>query len=990
MTAKALLPTEAELVSSLTEDDIPTKLRCAICSKLAVNAFKLPCCEQLIDENCHATLPSTCPVCEHTPISAADCNPNKVMRSTIRVFIKTELKKRETLRSKQPREATPVTSAIPVEALAPGSILATAVVDDVGTADATGEAQQQQGTTEDAEKIAETAPAETASAEQVQSTEPVTDKDAEDLTTDQGVQAGDRGSQEVSAQPGNNFVSGSNNADNMGGFHGIYSAVNNGVGGDMNQMQMMMAMQNGMMPGGFNFPMMGMVGMNMDPSMQGMYMNGGFPNMMSGGRFDGTGGGNGLNNWDGQQAWNGGGQNNFHYPNAPLGMNGEFGSFNVGFQPGYNQQFGYQTQNQFNNYRGFGRGRGRGRGYFNNGNGYGRGGYYNNGSNVNFNQGNEFGYNGMNNNNFNYQQGQGVGYQQDQQEANAFGNGAGKEIGKDAPSGDSGTGAGDNGGTETVPNESVNLSVEASTPLVRDDSSNSGAPIPVLDTRNVVGRPMQNQFGMFNNVTAGQQGINGIPKGPSPDVPLNAPSGPKAMRQGLRNTSALHLRARGLIRDDQPEKNNGHDAVVDVSDQNSPMAELSGHGRSRSNSVSGQRHDRDRQRDRSKDRGRNRSDYSSRDRSLDQDYGNRSSQRHSDQNGHSHSDYKRTNDQNQAPVGEDHLAADNRRHVLDEDLDYEHQSEWEDDGLQRGSDRDDRDDRDDRNSVNGLGRSESRSTNGREREPSQDSLGPDNEQPAEIVQGSAGAKSRRNRHRGGRRHRRNRHREDGQPAAKPSSGGDVTRSRSTSPVDDSRRSNGHRSHRERDREHRDRSRDRDRDRDDHRRRPHRNEERDRDREAKTHRERDRSRDEGRRGKDRHDRRDRDRERGRDKSRDTGSAAKVSFEIKGASSKGQANGHGSKNTSNGVSGGGSSDPYAAERERRTRERMAAEAQKRAGISSLVGGNGNKRGRDDFEEGGGGGSSGGGRRNRRKGRRGDAVATDENGDRRRGDSERDDHR
>lgn len=876
-------------------------------------------------------------------------------------------------------------------------------------------------TTGDAEEIAETAPAENALAEQVQSTEPLADKDAEVLATDQGVQAGDSGSQEVSAQTGSNSVSGSNNADNMGGFHGIYSAVNNGLGGDMNQMQMMMAMQNGMMPGGFNFPMMGakiplflyrvpdqsrlltifflgMAGMNMDPSMQGMYMNGGFPNMMGGGRFDGTGGGNGLNNWNGQQAWNGGGQDSFNYANASLGMNGEFGSFNVGFQPGYNQQgnFGYQTQNQFNNYRGFGRGRGRGRGYFNNGNGYGRGGYYNNGSNVNFHQGNEFGYNGTNNN-FNYQQGQGFGYQQDQQEANTFGNDAGKEISKDAPGGNSGTAGGDDGGTESVTNEGEDMSVEAGAPLVRDDSSNSGVPIPVLDTRNVVGRPMQGQFGMFNNVTAGQQGINGIPKGPSPDVPLNAPSGPKAMRQGLRNTSALHLRARGLIRDDQPEKNNGHDTMVNVSGQNSPMTELSSHGRSRSNSVSGQRRDRDRHRALSKDRGRNHSDYHSRDQSPDQDYDNRSSQRHSDQNGHSHSDYKRTNDRNQAPVEEDHLVAEKKRHVSDEDLDYEHHSEWEDDFQQRGSDRDDRDDRDDkddRNSVNGRGRSESRSTNGREREPSQDSLGPENEQPEEVVQGSVGAKSRRNRHRGGRRHRRNRQREDGQQAAKPSSGGNAARSRSRSPVDNLRRSNGHRSHRERDREHRDRSKDRDRDRDDHRRRSHRNEERERDREDKDHREHDRSRDKGRRDKDRHDRRDRDRERdkerGRDKSRDNGSAAKVSFEIKGASSKGQANGHGGKNTSNGVSSSGSSDPYAAERERRTRERMAAEAQKRAGISSLVGGNGTKRGRDDFEEGGGGGSSGGGRRNRRKGRRGDAVVTDDNGDRRRGESERDDHR
>lgn len=55
-------------------------------------------------------------MCEHTPLSAADCNPNKVMRSTIRVFIKTELKKRETNRAKQTKDATQVAPATPVEA----------------------------------------------------------------------------------------------------------------------------------------------------------------------------------------------------------------------------------------------------------------------------------------------------------------------------------------------------------------------------------------------------------------------------------------------------------------------------------------------------------------------------------------------------------------------------------------------------------------------------------------------------------------------------------------------------------------------------------------------------------------------------------------------------------------------------------------------------------------------------------------------------------
>lgn len=41
--------------SSLPQDEVPIKLRCAICSKLAVNAFRTPCCEQMICENCEYT-----------------------------------------------------------------------------------------------------------------------------------------------------------------------------------------------------------------------------------------------------------------------------------------------------------------------------------------------------------------------------------------------------------------------------------------------------------------------------------------------------------------------------------------------------------------------------------------------------------------------------------------------------------------------------------------------------------------------------------------------------------------------------------------------------------------------------------------------------------------------------------------------------------------------------------------------------------------------
>lgn len=69
--------------------------------------------------------------------------------------------------------------------------------------------------------------------------------------------------QDGAAQDQGNLMAGSND-NGMGGFNmptgnGSFPAMNNGLGGDMTQMQMMMAMQNGIMPGGFNFPMMGML-----------------------------------------------------------------------------------------------------------------------------------------------------------------------------------------------------------------------------------------------------------------------------------------------------------------------------------------------------------------------------------------------------------------------------------------------------------------------------------------------------------------------------------------------------------------------------------------------------------------------------------------------------------------------------------------------------------------------------------------------------------
>lgn len=54
-----------------------------------------------------SSLPSSCPVCEHSPVSGDDCTVYKSLRTTIRVFLKTEEKKREAARPKTNGSAPP-------------------------------------------------------------------------------------------------------------------------------------------------------------------------------------------------------------------------------------------------------------------------------------------------------------------------------------------------------------------------------------------------------------------------------------------------------------------------------------------------------------------------------------------------------------------------------------------------------------------------------------------------------------------------------------------------------------------------------------------------------------------------------------------------------------------------------------------------------------------------------------------------------------------
>ncbi len=59
-----------------------------------------------------STLPSSCPVCEHTPVAAEDCKPNKSLRTTVKVFLRTAEKKREASRLKEEKSTPPATPVV--------------------------------------------------------------------------------------------------------------------------------------------------------------------------------------------------------------------------------------------------------------------------------------------------------------------------------------------------------------------------------------------------------------------------------------------------------------------------------------------------------------------------------------------------------------------------------------------------------------------------------------------------------------------------------------------------------------------------------------------------------------------------------------------------------------------------------------------------------------------------------------------------------------
>lgn len=78
------------------------------------------------------SLPESCPVCEHNPVSPDLCKPNKALRTTLKAFLRTEEKKREKDRpSTTPAGNTAPTPAsnVPVETQGEPAISATKTAD---------------------------------------------------------------------------------------------------------------------------------------------------------------------------------------------------------------------------------------------------------------------------------------------------------------------------------------------------------------------------------------------------------------------------------------------------------------------------------------------------------------------------------------------------------------------------------------------------------------------------------------------------------------------------------------------------------------------------------------------------------------------------------------------------------------------------------------------------------------------------------------------
>ncbi|KAF7888913.1 hypothetical protein EAF00_009213 [Botryotinia globosa] len=666
---------QAELISSLSQDEIPIKLRCAICSKLAVNAFRMPCCDQAICETCHSTLPSSCPVCEHTPVASEDCKPHKSLRTTIKVFLRTEEKKRVDAAAKQSKETPPATPADALPTPTELNSLAGPVDGTPNIQEDTASSNQVQTDTESAKPAednivsAEAGASEEAQSEAHDVPQPSIEEIAPGQESEEDAKQvdapvdGDKGEENDTAgkegQDGaaQNAAFGSGfgfDQSSSGGFPGM------GFSGDFNPMQMMMAMQNGMAPGSFgNFPMMGMPGMSMDPmTMQNMMMNGGFGgagmgmngmNMGMGmGNFDG-GVNSGFNNgWNPQQSWNVG-PDNFNHPNAAGMGPGDYGANNSGFPQnaaGFNQG-NYGRANQYNDHQNSysqfqGRGRGRGRGGWQ----QSRGGYGHGFNDHSHNSQQLFGQGQQSSESYNENDPNSANSKEDDESGGApkvdeFGRELRQETSKNEAEGGADSINTQNAESSAIKDDREHqvdpedASQDVSSGFGNDDftpqpiqsleanESAAFAPMPMIGDGFNAMSPVDSNMRYFGHPRGGfsqsRGGRGGSFSAMQPpfvkpvDVPINAPTGPKAMREGPK-AALPHIRTHSFsIAGQAGASARGSVSGVSVAPESPSQEKEKARSRSRSKSKD---HKRDRSRER---RHRRRHRSASRSRSEDEE-----------------------------------------------------------------------------------------------------------------------------------------------------------------------------------------------------------------------------------------------------------------------------------------------------------------------------------------------------------------------------------
>ncbi|KAF2714598.1 hypothetical protein K504DRAFT_496520 [Pleomassaria siparia CBS 279.74] len=346
----ALLPEELkEFARSLPTTTFPKNFFCTICQELAFDSWKLICCNKSICLSCQAKLefPTTCPSCDHTPLEAESCVPNKAQRNTMRTWLQKQKKKEDAKAASKaatpPAEETPEVAGAQSAAEAADrpieSIESATRPEDFASNESTGvgedgaEPAQRSGSTTSQPNEQSLAPqtddAQRQGSPQSQNPSAEPSSVARDTSNVQNTMEGS--TEGIAGTPG---VMNANGMPGQFGF-GFQSNQANFNAMGWNAMNSMNGMAN-MMPNG-NWNNMNPMDFNMMNNMNGMSN---MPNM-SNGMFNGFGGNMGMAGMNDMSAMNmyGGG-----YGNWGQGANGAgYGNFN-----GYNQMGGYnQSGSQY-------------------------------------------------------------------------------------------------------------------------------------------------------------------------------------------------------------------------------------------------------------------------------------------------------------------------------------------------------------------------------------------------------------------------------------------------------------------------------------------------------------------------------------------------------------------------------------------------------------------------------------------------------------------